>query len=109
MELARIVDPGHVRGKAAVEHRAGTGGDVDAGSVQREALRLAQQLGAVRHQEEAGGEPAGGGGPGEPEGPVRVGRARAARERSGVPIEPALWAALRALSDELEVPVPWMS
>jgi LDH2 family malate/lactate/ureidoglycolate dehydrogenase len=36
-------------------------------------------------------------------------RARAARERSGVPIEPALWAALRALSDELGVPVPWRS
>jgi ureidoglycolate dehydrogenase (NAD+) len=33
-------------------------------------------------------------------------RARAERERSGVPIEPALWAGLQALSDELGVPVP---
>jgi ureidoglycolate dehydrogenase (NAD+) len=33
-------------------------------------------------------------------------RARAERERSGVPIEPALWATLSALSDELGVSVP---
>jgi ureidoglycolate dehydrogenase (NAD+) len=33
-------------------------------------------------------------------------RARAERERTGVPIEPALWGTLRALSDELGVPVP---
>jgi ureidoglycolate dehydrogenase (NAD+) len=33
-------------------------------------------------------------------------RARAARERDGVPIAPALWASLTALSDELDVPVP---
>jgi ureidoglycolate dehydrogenase (NAD+) len=33
-------------------------------------------------------------------------RARAERERSGVPIEPALWASLTALSDDLGVPVP---
>src|SRR6185295_18025996 len=33
-------------------------------------------------------------------------RARAERERTGVPIEPALWASLQALSDELEVPLP---
>jgi LDH2 family malate/lactate/ureidoglycolate dehydrogenase len=39
--------------------------------------------------------------PGDPEV-----RARAERERSGVPIEPALWARLRALSDQLGVPVP---
>jgi ureidoglycolate dehydrogenase (NAD+) len=32
--------------------------------------------------------------------------ARAERERSGVPIEPALWATLTALSGELGVPVP---
>jgi LDH2 family malate/lactate/ureidoglycolate dehydrogenase len=38
--------------------------------------------------------------PGDPED-----RARAERERSGVPIEPALWAALRALGDELGVPL----
>ena len=31
---------------------------------------------------------------------------RAERERSGVPIEPALWATLNALSEELGVPVP---
>jgi ureidoglycolate dehydrogenase (NAD+) len=39
--------------------------------------------------------------PGDPEA-----RARAERERSGVPIEPALWARLRALSGELGVPIP---
>jgi ureidoglycolate dehydrogenase (NAD+) len=39
--------------------------------------------------------------PGDPED-----RARAERERTGVPIEPALWAGLVALSDELGVPVP---
>jgi ureidoglycolate dehydrogenase (NAD+) len=33
-------------------------------------------------------------------------RARAERERSGVPIEPALWATLNALSEDLGVPVP---
>jgi len=33
-------------------------------------------------------------------------RARAERARTGVPIEPALWGTLRALSDELGVPVP---
>ena len=33
-------------------------------------------------------------------------RARAERERTGVPIAPALWGTLRALSDELGVPVP---
>ena len=33
-------------------------------------------------------------------------RARAARERSGVPIEPALWATLRQLGDDLGVPAP---
>ena len=33
-------------------------------------------------------------------------RARAERERTGVPIEPALWGTLRALSDELGVAVP---
>jgi LDH2 family malate/lactate/ureidoglycolate dehydrogenase len=33
-------------------------------------------------------------------------RARAERERSGVPIEPALWASLQALSEDLDVPVP---
>ena len=33
-------------------------------------------------------------------------RARAERERSGVPIEPALWRTLQGLSRELEVPVP---
>jgi ureidoglycolate dehydrogenase (NAD+) len=33
-------------------------------------------------------------------------RARAARERSGVPIEPALWTTLQRLSDELGVPAP---
>jgi LDH2 family malate/lactate/ureidoglycolate dehydrogenase len=33
-------------------------------------------------------------------------RSRAARERDGVPIEPALWASLRRLSDDLGVPVP---
>jgi ureidoglycolate dehydrogenase (NAD+) len=36
----------------------------------------------------------------------REGRARAERERAGIPIEPALWAELRALSDELGVSVP---
>ena len=39
--------------------------------------------------------------PGDPET-----RARAERERSGVPIEPALWARLRELSAELGVPEP---
>jgi ureidoglycolate dehydrogenase (NAD+) len=39
--------------------------------------------------------------PGDPED-----RARAERERSGVPIEPALWRTLQELSRELEVPVP---
>jgi ureidoglycolate dehydrogenase (NAD+) len=39
--------------------------------------------------------------PGDPED-----HARAKRERSGVPIEPALWGTLRALSEELGVPVP---
>ncbi len=39
--------------------------------------------------------------PGDPET-----RARAARERSGVPIEPALWARLHELSAELAVPAP---
>jgi len=39
--------------------------------------------------------------PGDPED-----RARAERERSGIPIEPALWGTLRGLSDELGVPVP---
>ena len=39
--------------------------------------------------------------PGDPED-----RARERRERSGVPIEPALWRTLRELSDELGVPVP---
>jgi ureidoglycolate dehydrogenase (NAD+) len=39
--------------------------------------------------------------PGDPEA-----RARAERERSGAPIEPALWARLRALSAELGVAVP---
>ena len=33
-------------------------------------------------------------------------RARAERERSGVPIEPALWASLQALSSELGVTIP---
>ena len=33
-------------------------------------------------------------------------RARAERERSGVPIEPALWRTLQELSRELQVPVP---
>ena len=33
-------------------------------------------------------------------------RSRAQRERDGVPIEPALWAKLSALSDELGVSVP---
>ena len=33
-------------------------------------------------------------------------RTRAARERDGVPIAPALWATLKALSDELGVPIP---
>jgi ureidoglycolate dehydrogenase (NAD+) len=33
-------------------------------------------------------------------------RARAERERSGVPIEPALWTTLSALSEDLGVPVP---
>ena len=33
-------------------------------------------------------------------------RARAARERDGVPIAPALWATFQQLSDELGVPVP---
>src|SRR5690242_16722782 len=33
-------------------------------------------------------------------------RTRAAREREGVPIAPALWGTLRALSDDLGVPVP---
>jgi ureidoglycolate dehydrogenase (NAD+) len=33
-------------------------------------------------------------------------RARVARERDGVPITPALWQSLRALSEELGVPVP---
>jgi ureidoglycolate dehydrogenase (NAD+) len=39
--------------------------------------------------------------PGDPEA-----RARAQRERSGVPIEPGLWRALQSLSAELGVPVP---
>ena len=39
--------------------------------------------------------------PGDPED-----RARAERERNGVPIEPALWRTLNELSLELEVPVP---
>jgi ureidoglycolate dehydrogenase (NAD+) len=39
--------------------------------------------------------------PGDPED-----RARAERERSGVPVEPGLWRTLRALSDELGVAVP---
>jgi ureidoglycolate dehydrogenase (NAD+) len=39
--------------------------------------------------------------PGDPED-----RARAERERSGVPIEPALWGTLCELSRELEVPLP---
>jgi LDH2 family malate/lactate/ureidoglycolate dehydrogenase len=39
--------------------------------------------------------------PGDPEV-----RARARRERDGVPIEPALWRTLNELSRELEVPVP---
>jgi LDH2 family malate/lactate/ureidoglycolate dehydrogenase len=33
-------------------------------------------------------------------------RARAERERSGIPIEPALWGTLCALSEDLGVPVP---
>jgi ureidoglycolate dehydrogenase (NAD+) len=39
--------------------------------------------------------------PGDPED-----RARAQRERTGIPIEPALWGTLRALSSELGVAVP---
>ena len=39
--------------------------------------------------------------PGDPED-----RARAERERSGVPVEPALWSTLRALGDELGVAAP---
>jgi ureidoglycolate dehydrogenase (NAD+) len=39
--------------------------------------------------------------PGDPED-----RARAERERTGIPIEPALWRALRALSEQLRVSVP---
>jgi LDH2 family malate/lactate/ureidoglycolate dehydrogenase len=39
--------------------------------------------------------------PGDPEQ-----RAQGARERDGVPIEPALWGTLNELSRELEVPVP---
>jgi ureidoglycolate dehydrogenase (NAD+) len=39
--------------------------------------------------------------PGDPED-----RARAERERTGIPIEPALWGTLRALSDELGVAAP---
>ncbi len=39
--------------------------------------------------------------PGDPEA-----RARAERERSGIPVAPALWQTLNELSDELGVPVP---
>jgi LDH2 family malate/lactate/ureidoglycolate dehydrogenase len=39
--------------------------------------------------------------PGDPEA-----RAREERERSGIPVAPALWQTLNELSDELGVPVP---
>ena len=42
--------------------------------------------------------------PGDPED-----RARAERERSGVPVEPVLWRSLAALSEELDVAVPTTS